>query len=169
MDARRASEGIGAGHGAADQCDPCWLQIPSAREASGANLVKRHAGSRDGGHQVRGLRGRTPLSREVVESAAVTEGLVRTRFVVKADVLGDDAAEVILTEDEDVVEQLSPERTGDAFSEGIHVRRAYPLRTTRLDGRLRPPRHLHARARRWRSVKPICESPGGGRSGTSLR
>jgi hypothetical protein len=55
----------------------------------------------------------------------VTEGLVRTRFVVKADVLGDDAAEVILTEDEDVVEQLSPERTGEAFSEGIHVRRAY--------------------------------------------
>ena len=49
----------------------------------------------------------------------VTEGLVRTRFVVKADVLGDDAAEVILTEDEDVVEQLSPERTGEAFSEGI--------------------------------------------------
>jgi hypothetical protein len=56
----------------------------------------------------------------------VTEGLVRTRFVVKADVLGDDAPEVILTEDEDVVEQLSPERTGEAFSEGIHVRRAYP-------------------------------------------
>ena len=45
----------------------------------------------------------------------VTEGLVRTRFLVKADVLGDDAAEVILTEDEDVVEQLSPERTGEAF------------------------------------------------------
>src|SRR5712664_526278 len=55
----------------------------------------------------------------------VPEGLVRTRYVVKADVLGDDAAEVILTEDEDVVEQLSPERTGEAFSEGIHVRRAY--------------------------------------------
>ena len=55
----------------------------------------------------------------------VTEGLVRTRFVVKADVLGDDAPEVVLTEDEDVVEQLSPERTGEAFSEGIHVRRAY--------------------------------------------
>ena len=55
----------------------------------------------------------------------VTEGLVRTRFVVKADVLGDDAAEVILTEDEDVVEQLSPESTGEAFNEGIHVWRAY--------------------------------------------
>jgi hypothetical protein len=53
---------------------PCWLQIPSAREASGANLVKQHAGSRDG-HRVRGLRGRTPLSREVVESAAGDRGL----------------------------------------------------------------------------------------------
>ncbi|HZD86042.1 MAG TPA: hypothetical protein VE052_09025, partial [Gemmatimonadaceae bacterium] len=38
----------------------------------------------------------------------VTEGLVRTRFVVKADVLGDDAPEVILTEDEDVVEHCDP-------------------------------------------------------------
>ena len=56
----------------------------------------------------------------------VPEGLVRTRFVVEADVLGDDAPEVILTEDEDVVEQLSPERTGEAFSEGIHVRRVSP-------------------------------------------
>src|SRR2546427_4822092 len=55
----------------------------------------------------------------------VTEGLVRTRFVVKAEVLGDNAPEVTLTEDEDVVDQLSPERTGEAFSEGIHVRRAY--------------------------------------------
>jgi len=49
----------------------------------------------------------------------VPEGLVRTRFVVEADVLGDDAPEVILTEDEDVVEQLSAERTGEALSEGI--------------------------------------------------
>src|SRR5882762_4296136 len=38
----------------------------------------------------------------------VTEGLARTRFVVKADVLGDDAPEVILTEDEDVVEHCDP-------------------------------------------------------------
>src|SRR5439155_22245240 len=46
-------------------------------------------------------------------------------FVVEADVLGDDTPEVILTEDEDVVEQLSAERTGEALSEGIHVWRAY--------------------------------------------
>src|SRR5258708_33667844 len=55
----------------------------------------------------------------------VPEGLVRTRFVVEADVLGDDAPEVILTEDEDVVEHLSAERAGEAFREGIHVRRLY--------------------------------------------
>jgi hypothetical protein len=55
----------------------------------------------------------------------VPEGLVRTRFVVVADVLGDDAPEVILTEDEDVVEHLSPEYADEALSKGIHVRRAY--------------------------------------------
>src|SRR5205807_5910263 len=55
----------------------------------------------------------------------VPEGLVRTRFVVEADVLVDDAPEVILAEDEHVVEHLSAERTGEAFSEGIHIRRAY--------------------------------------------
>src|SRR2546425_5581684 len=55
----------------------------------------------------------------------VPEGLVRTRFVVEADVLGDDAPEVILTEDENVVEHLSAERAGEAFSDGIHVRCAY--------------------------------------------
>src|SRR2546422_6262653 len=54
----------------------------------------------------------------------VPERLVRTRFVVETGVLVDDAPEVILTEDEDVVEHLSAERTGEAFSEGIHVRRA---------------------------------------------
>jgi hypothetical protein len=36
---------------------------------------------------------------------------VQTRFVVEADVLGDNAPEVILTEDEDVVEHLSAGRT----------------------------------------------------------
>src|SRR5882762_140914 len=55
----------------------------------------------------------------------VPEGLVRTRFVVVADVLGDDAPEVILTEDEDVVEHLSPECADEGLSKGIHVRRTY--------------------------------------------
>src|SRR2546425_6632197 len=55
----------------------------------------------------------------------VPETLVPTRFIVEAHVLGDDAPEVILTEDEDMVEQLSAERADEAFSEGIHVRRAY--------------------------------------------
>src|SRR2546426_6439948 len=55
----------------------------------------------------------------------VPEGLVRTRFIVEAHVLGDDVPEVVLTEDEDMVEQLSAERADEAFSEGIHIRRAY--------------------------------------------
>ena len=50
---------------------------------------------------------------------------MRTRLVVEADVLGDDAPEVILAEDEDVVEHFAAESTGEAVSEGIHVRRAY--------------------------------------------
>ena len=50
---------------------------------------------------------------------------MRTGFVVETDVLVDDAPEVILIEDENVVEHLSAERTGEAFSEGIHVGRAY--------------------------------------------
>ena len=52
----------------------------------------------------------------------VPEGLVRTRFVVVADLLGDHAPEVIVTEDEQVVEHLSPERADEALSKGIHVR-----------------------------------------------
>src|SRR6267143_6536632 len=55
----------------------------------------------------------------------VPETLVRTRFVVEAHVLGDDAPEVTLTEDENMVEQLSAERADEAFSEGIHDRCAY--------------------------------------------
>ena len=52
------------------------------------------------------------------------KGLVRARSVVEADVLRDDAPEVILAKNEDVVEHLSAERAHEAFSEGIHVRRA---------------------------------------------
>src|SRR2546421_10233224 len=74
----------------------------------------------------------------------VTEGLVRTRFVVVADVLGDDAPEVILTEDDDVVEHLSPECADEALSKGIHVRRAY-LRAHDAHGR-RPEYASEARA-----------------------
>jgi len=61
----------------------------------------------------------------------VPEGLVRTRFVVVADVLGDDAPEVIVTEDEEVVEHLSPERANEALSKGIHVGARIAVRTTR--------------------------------------
>jgi hypothetical protein len=69
----------------------------------------------------------------------VPEGLVRTRFVVEADVLGDDAPEVILTKDEDVVEHLSAERADEAFSEGIRVRARIAVRTTRTPDDLKTP------------------------------
>ena len=54
---------------------------------------------------------------------SVSQSLVRTRFVVEADVLGEHPPEMILIEDEDVVQRLSPERADEPFSEGIHVRR----------------------------------------------
>ena len=55
----------------------------------------------------------------------VRESLVRASLVVETHVLGNDASKVFLAEDEDVIEQLSSERAGQALSEGIHVRRAY--------------------------------------------
>src|SRR6267143_712237 len=61
----------------------------------------------------------------------VRESLVRASLVVETHVLGNDASKVFLAEDEDVIEQLSSERAGQALSEGIHVRRAYRGRTTR--------------------------------------
>ena len=51
----------------------------------------------------------------------LAESLVWTRFVVEADVLGDNSSWVFLVQDEDVVENLSSERSGEAFSEGVHV------------------------------------------------
>src|SRR2546425_13378036 len=65
------------------------------------------------------------------------ETLVRTRFIVEAHVLGNDAPEVILNEE--VVEQLSPERTGErsanAFMSGARI----ALRTTRTPDDLNMP------------------------------
>ena len=54
---------------------PCWLQIPSARGDLAQLSVKRHAGSRDGAHRVRELRGRGRSSQSDVESAAGARGL----------------------------------------------------------------------------------------------
>jgi hypothetical protein len=53
----------------------------------------------------------------------VRESLVRACLVVETHVLGGDASKMFLAEDEDVIEQLSAERAGQALSEGIHVRR----------------------------------------------
>src|SRR6266478_3834994 len=104
---------------------PCWLQIPSARgdlaqlSSSGTPVVvmepTEYGDCVDAAVRLQWTRNRL----------LVPEGLVRTRFVVETDVLGDEAPEVILTEDDDVVEHLSAERAGEAFSEGIHVRCTY--------------------------------------------
>jgi hypothetical protein len=51
--------------------------------------------------------------------------LMRTGFVVEARVFGDEAAEVVFPEDENVIEQLSTERANEAFGERIHVGRAW--------------------------------------------
>src|SRR5467141_3425315 len=86
---------------------PCWLQIRSAGRASGCTpLVKRRVGG-------------------TWNRLLVPKGLVRTRFVVVADVLGDDAPEVILTEDEDVVERslrsVPTKRSAKAFMSGARI------------------------------------------------
>src|SRR5213592_4969465 len=51
------------------------------------------------------------------------ESLMRTRLVVEAHELGDEASEVVLTEEEDVVEQLPAQGPREALGERIHVRR----------------------------------------------
>src|SRR5258705_7091624 len=51
------------------------------------------------------------------------ESLVRTRLVVEAHELGDEAAEVVLAEEEDVVEQLPAQGAREPFGERVHVRR----------------------------------------------
>jgi hypothetical protein len=40
-------------------------------------------------------------------------------------VFGDEVAEVLLPEDEDVIEQLSTERSDEPLGEGVHVGRAW--------------------------------------------
>ena len=71
------------------------------------------------------MRQHIPRSPVDGEWLLVRESLVRASLVVETHVLGNDASKVFLAEDEDVIEQLSSERAGQALSEGIHVRRAY--------------------------------------------
>jgi hypothetical protein len=51
------------------------------------------------------------------------ESLVRTRLVVGAHELGDEASEAVLAEEEDV-EQLPAQGAREPFGERVHVRRA---------------------------------------------
>src|SRR5438132_4544717 len=104
---------------------PCWLQISSARgdlaqvPSSDTPIVVMEP-TEYGDCVDAAVCLERPSNRLLVP-----EGLVRTRFVAETDVLVDDASEVILTQDENVVEHLSAERTGEAFSEGIHLGRTY--------------------------------------------
>src|SRR5436305_14773970 len=50
------------------------------------------------------------------------ESLMRTRLVVEAHELGDEASEVVLAEEEDVVEQLPAQGARELCGERVHVR-----------------------------------------------
>ncbi len=52
------------------------------------------------------------------------ERLVRTRLVVEAHELGDEASEVALAQDENVVEELPAQGAREPFGERVHIRRA---------------------------------------------
>jgi len=111
--------------------------------------------------------GRTPLSREAVESAAGARGLGGTRFVVVADVLGDHAPEVILTRMRTCRAPLSgvcrTKRSAKAFMSGRAYRRAHDAHARRLEyGSEREPSFVRGRRRQpvvrgpwWRS-SPCC-------------
>jgi hypothetical protein len=51
------------------------------------------------------------------------QSLVRARLIVEARELGDEPSQGRLAEDENVVEQLASQCAGEAFGEGVHVRR----------------------------------------------
>ena len=51
------------------------------------------------------------------------ESLVRTSLIVEPYELGDEASEMLLREDEDVVQELTSQRADEPFGEGIRVRR----------------------------------------------
>jgi hypothetical protein len=50
------------------------------------------------------------------------ERLVRTRRVVEAHELGDEASEVVRAEEEDVVEQFPAQSAREPFGDRVHVR-----------------------------------------------
>jgi hypothetical protein len=64
---------------------------------------------------------------------------VRARSVVEPDELVDDPAKVTLAQDEDVIENLSSERSREAFSKGVHVGARTAVRMTRAPDEMRTP------------------------------
>jgi len=56
-----------------------------------------------------------------------------------SDILGDDAPEVVLTEDEDMIEHLSAERADEVLSKGFMSGARIAVRTTRTPDDLNTP------------------------------
>jgi len=101
-------------------------------EHLGAPLVKRRVGSRDEPTEHGDCMDAAVRLEWTWNRLLVPEGLVRTRFVVVADVLGDDAPEVIVTEDEEVAELFFtlgggrlPAALAEAIPDGHRVRAGF--------------------------------------------
>src|SRR2546427_8787141 len=85
--------------------------------------ITRLAGSRDGGPPEGRITGIPVLELGRTRNRLLLrESLVRTRLVVEAHELGDEASEVVLAEEEDVVEQLPAQGAREPFGERVHVR-----------------------------------------------
>jgi hypothetical protein len=69
----------------------------------------------------------------------LAQRLVRAGCVVVADELDHDAAKVIFVQNENVIENLSPERAREAFSKRVHVGARTAVRTSRAPDEMRTP------------------------------
>ena len=62
------------------------------------------------------------LASRDLSRSALSQPLMRTRFDEVTDVLYQDALQVLLAENEDVVEALSPDGAEEALADGVHER-----------------------------------------------
>ena len=85
-------------------------------------FITRLGGSRDGAPENRDSRDAALELGGTRNRLLLRESLVRTRLVVGAHELGDEASEVVLAEEEDVVEQLPAQGAREPFGERVHVR-----------------------------------------------
>jgi hypothetical protein len=59
--------------------------------------------------------------RRPMDRLPLCEALVRACFVIEMYERGDEAPEVLLAKDKDVVEKFAPQRAHESFGESIHV------------------------------------------------